>query len=128
MENTEKKLCKCGRELDPGWKYCPDCRTPIEDDFIETNHFDNPELTQPTPEDYVVPLFYTLFALSFLGMFVCGIAAIIILVTGRLKYPENEKIKKVFNIVVKIITVITILLVQLLMACGKVLNDFRSCE
>lgn len=129
---------KCGYELKKEWKFCPKCSNTIEssNEIINTENIQQSE-TRNVEEKQEIPssdgkdkiyliVFLVSVACGFLIKQISGIAfvvALISIVTGYIKYPENRAIKILFWLSLIGIVVNIIFAIILVFACTESISS-----
>lgn len=122
--NSFAVYCQCGQRLEPNWKFCPKCKSPITVEIkgeIDTKGDKN-------IKDGNAYLYIAIYVISiacgyFLKFNWSFLIAIITIITGEIKYPDNKAIKILFGLTI-IHTVLFILFIGwFLIACVYSINS-----
>lgn len=107
--------CQCGQKLEENWKFCPKCNAPINVEIITTNT----ELTKDNSQNYIIIFLISIAINFFLNSNVFFLIALITIVSGKINYPNNKAIKILFWLMMLYAIFLLIIIMWLLLVCGK---------
>lgn len=117
----------CGNQMEEGQNRCPKCGTSkvdIKQQLLKKTKEENANA------NIIIMIFVFCFLL---GTFIadlrilCIVAALITIVTGKMKYPDDKRITVLFIASIAIIILMTLYFLILLVTCYAALSSCGSC-
>lgn len=115
---------KCGETIKDNWKYCPKCKSNLQNENIETNK----EIVVQKQKDENKQSFICIciFILGIIGMFTIDnfegiffLTSLISIVTGFIKYQNNKIIKILFWLFLIGVILYILLIIIIIFTCAK---------
>lgn len=120
VQNEVFVKCQCGQKLEPGWKFCPQCKIPITVEI--SSNVENKEETTKENVGIYVAIFFSCIILSFIIRkynYFFYVFALGTLVTALIKYPNSKAIKTLFAAISGMLVLYILAIVFLIASCAS---------
>ena len=123
--NSFAVYCQCGQKLEQNWKFCPKCKSPITIEIKSTTNVEQSKNIKDGNAIIYVSIFVISIACSYFLQFSWFfLVAIITIITGKIKCPNNKAIKVLFWLTILFIILYVILIMWIILVCS---NSISSC-
>lgn len=121
-ENYKKQCYKCGQKLQSDWMFCPNCKARIEkENKKEVNN--RSKIEKP-----LVWYFISIAACFILPLkLVWILLSQLSIVTGKIKYPNNEIINVIFVVNMFCVFALCMFILSVKLFCVPVMTDCIDC-
>ncbi len=120
---------KCGFEVEKGWKYCPKCKTNLEDGNMEPNKKVIMEKLESEKKNSWIYL--CIFLINIIAMFISQdlrglffVGALISISTGSLKCPNSKILQFVFCLFAIAVVLYILAIIFMLFTCIHTINTW----
>lgn len=121
---------KCGERIDENWKYCPNCKTSLQEGNIEVN--EDKAIKKKSNEKTEVIIYTCLFLVGIAGLFISNnyeniffLISLISIVTGFIRCRNSRLIKVLFWLFLLAIVLYFIAFIVLMYACSSVASSWN---
>lgn len=125
-----KLYCKkCGESVQENWKYCPKCKSNLQNGNIEMNKEVIIQKSKKEKKNSLICL--CIFFMGIIGLFTIDnykglffIASLISIVTGFIKYQNNKFIKVLFWLFLIGVILYFILIIIIIFTCANAISKW----
>ncbi len=125
--------CECGQKLESGWKFCSNCQRPITVEIRNEKKSVNEKQNDANIYLLIYAISVGVYMFGGLIPFVsyssslCGLVALVTIITGKIKCPNSVIIKVLFWITIVYIICLFILMLWMIVVCNDMLDSLQSC-
>ena len=117
--------CQCGQKLEPDWKFCPNCHTPINVEIKNGSVGDVQNNSKSNGNEVIIIsiYFFSVACALLLGYSYFFLIAIVDIITGKIVCPKSTVIKIFFWLTIVFVILAVVLLMWFMYLCAGVLGS-----